>query len=126
MDTRNKILTVEAALALAPARPLAVVAGLFDLVRSAHVRALRDVRDRTGAAALLAVVLPQAGTVQTQRVRAEMAAALCMIDYVVTTDVADLHRIAAALHADAVAHLEEDDAARVRELIAHVHSRQIR
>jgi glycerol-3-phosphate cytidylyltransferase-like family protein len=126
MDSRNKILTLEEALALRPVRPFTVVTGLLDLLRAAHVRALQDVRRQTRAATLMAVVLPHPDAVLGQRERAEMAAALRVLDYVVTADVADLDRIAAALQPDAVARLEDADAARVRELIAHVQSRQIR
>ena len=124
MDTRSKILTVDQALALSPARPLVVVTGLFDLMRAAHVQALAAVRAQTSPAALLAVVLPCPSEVLSQAARAEMAAALRMIDYVVSADEPDVNRIAAALRPSAVVRLEDADAALVRELIAHVHRRQ--
>ncbi|MGO9256988.1 MAG: hypothetical protein ACLQU1_11890 [Bryobacteraceae bacterium] len=126
MDTRSKILTLESALALEPARPLAVAAGLFDVLRAAHARDLAEVRRRTSAGALMAVVLPHPDEVLSQRARAEMVAALRVIDYVVTANDADLDRIAAALHPTAVIRLEDADRQRVQQLIAHVHRRQAR
>jgi len=130
MDTRNKILTLPAepalALSLAPARPLVMVTGWFDVLRAAHARQLQEVRQRTGAATLMAVVLPNPDEVLAQRARAELVAGLRVIDYVLTPDYADVDRIAEALQPSAVVRLEEDDARRIRELIAHVHRCQAR
>ena len=74
----------------------------------------------------MAVVLPHAEAVLSQRARTELVAALRVIDYVVTANDADLDRIAAALAPAAVVRLEDADRVRVRQLIAHVHSRQAR
>jgi glycerol-3-phosphate cytidylyltransferase-like family protein len=126
MDTLSKILTLESALALEPARPLAVVAGLFDVLRAAHARDLAEVRRGTSAGTLMAVVLPHPDAVLSQRARAEMVAGLRVIDYVLTANDADLDRIAEALHPAAVVRLEDADRQRVHQLIAHVHRRQAR
>jgi glycerol-3-phosphate cytidylyltransferase-like family protein len=126
MDTRSKILTLESVLLLRPTRPLAVVAGLFDILRAAHVRDLEEVRHRTSASTLMAVVLPHPGAVLGQRARAEMVAALRVIDYVLTANDADLDGIAAALHPAAVVRLESADRKRIHQLIEHVHHRQAR
>jgi bifunctional ADP-heptose synthase (sugar kinase/adenylyltransferase) len=126
MDTRDKILTLEGALSLQPARPLTIVTGLFDVLRASHVRELEDVRNRTSAAVLMAVVLPFPEALLSHAARTEMAAALRVLDYVVSADVSDLDRLTAALQPAAIVRLEDHDAARVRELIAHVHSRQTR
>jgi glycerol-3-phosphate cytidylyltransferase-like family protein len=126
MDTRSKILTLEAALALEPPRPLAMAAGLFDVLRTAHARQLEDVRQHTGAGSLMAVVLPDAAGVLGQRARAELVAALRMIDYVLTADEEGLQCAAAALKPAAVVRMEQADRKRVAQLIAHVHSRQAR
>ncbi len=125
MDTRSKILTVESALALDPPRPLVMVAGLFDILRVAHTRDLADLR-RTSASALMAVVLPGPAAMLGQRARAELVAALRMIDYVVAAADADLDPIAAALQPAALVRLEDADRRRLQQLIAHVHSRQAR
>jgi glycerol-3-phosphate cytidylyltransferase-like family protein len=124
MDTRSKILTLDSALGLHPARPLAVVAGLFDILREAHVRELAEVRARTSGASLMAVVLPADGAVLNQYARVELVAAIRMIDYVLAATDADLDRIAGVLHPAVAVRLEDAD--RVRQLIAHVHRRQAR
>jgi bifunctional ADP-heptose synthase (sugar kinase/adenylyltransferase) len=126
MDTRSKILTLESALALEPARPLALVSGFFDVLRAAHARDLAEVRHRASAGTLMAVILPHPAALLSQRARAEMVAALRVIDYVLTVNDADLDRIAAALHPAVVVRMEDADAERVHQLIAHVHRRQAR
>jgi bifunctional ADP-heptose synthase (sugar kinase/adenylyltransferase) len=126
MDTRSKILTLEAALALAPPRPLVLVIGLFDVLRTGHAHELADVRLRTSAAALMAVVVPGPDAVLNQRARAELVAALRVIDYVVAAQDADLDRLREALQPAAVVRLEDADRQRVHQLIAHVHRRQAR
>ena len=126
MDTRSKILTVESAVALTPVRPLALAAGLFDILRTDHARVLAGLRERAGGGSVMAVVLPDARAVLSQRSRAELVAALRVIDYVVAASHAEFDRIAAALEPAAVLRLEDADRARLQQLIAHVHSRQAR
>jgi bifunctional ADP-heptose synthase (sugar kinase/adenylyltransferase) len=126
MDTRRKILTSTAALALGLARPLALVTGHFDVLRAEHARELESIRRRTGAATLMVAVLPLPGELLNQRARAELVAAMRMVDYVVTADGADLDPLIAALAPSSVARLEEADARRTRQLVEHVHRRQIR
>jgi bifunctional ADP-heptose synthase (sugar kinase/adenylyltransferase) len=122
VDTRNKILTAEAAAALQPARPLALVTGYFDVLRAAHIHELGELRRRTGAATLLAVVLPLARELLSQPARAELVAALRMVDYVVPTDLAGVDRLRASLQPIELARLENADAKRARDLIARVKS----
>ena len=122
MDTRTKILSLEAARSLHVPR-LVVVAGYFDLLRAAHVREFEAIRQRTGAGALLAVVLPWDEAFLSQRARAEMAAALRVIDYVVALDNGDLDALVGALGPADVVRLEAADARRNRELIEHVQRR---
>jgi bifunctional ADP-heptose synthase (sugar kinase/adenylyltransferase) len=126
VDTRTKILTSQAARDLRLPR-LVVVTGYFDLLRAAHVCELEAVRSRTAAGALLAIVLPWDQAVLSQRARAEMAAALRVLDYVVIPDEnhaeGDVSALLAALHPIEVVRLEAADARRNRELIQHVHQR---
>ena len=82
MDTRSKILTAGAVLAI-PQRPIAIVTGTFDVLRAEHARELEEARMGTGVAVLLVIVLPRAGEVLPQRARAELVAALRVVDYVV-------------------------------------------
>jgi bifunctional ADP-heptose synthase (sugar kinase/adenylyltransferase) len=120
MDTRSKILTFDDALRLAPGT-ITLAAGYFDGLRAGHARRLEELRRP-----LLAVVLPLAGELLPQRARAEMVAALRVIDYVVIADERDLDALIARIAPREVARLEAADAASVRQLIEYVHSRQAR
>ena len=105
MDTRNKILSGEV-----PwpefARPLAVVTGYFDVLRTEHVHELEAAR--AGAATLLVVVLPRAAELLPIRARAELVAGLRAVDYVAVDGVAP--------QADRILHLDDEDDRRLREL----------
>ena len=124
MDTRSKILTPAAALALSPARPLVVVKGYFDILRAGHTRSLDEIRRRASAATLLAIVLPLDHALLPLAARAELVAALRMVDYVLPGDCEDLDRLVSALHPAETASLEDADMRRARQLIEHVHRRQ--
>ena len=114
MDTRNKILTAEAARALPG--PLTVVMGYFDVLRAEHARELASIREENGGGTLLAAVLPFAGEVFDIRARARMVAALRVVDYVLIADEPDPGALLAALNPQTVIHLEADDARRNREI----------
>ena len=123
MDTRTKILTVEQARALRFNGPV-VVTGYFDLLRAVHARELEETRRRTAAGTLVVAVMPWVEAYQSQRARAEMAAALRVVDYVVLIDQdADLAALYDALHPIEVVRMEMADARRNRELIEHVRHR---
>jgi bifunctional ADP-heptose synthase (sugar kinase/adenylyltransferase) len=122
MDTRSKILTPAEACLLPP--PLTVVTGYFEIPRAELVRELREARERLAGSMLVAVVLPLANAAHGQRARAEMAAALRMIDYVVIADEADPDALIDSLKPAARVRLEEAEARRMRELRDHVRSRQ--
>jgi hypothetical protein len=118
MDTRSKILTFDAALRL-PRGAVTLVSGYFDALRAAHVR------DLTGLGApLLAAVLPCDGELFPQSARAEMVAALRVIDYVVITNEKDLDALIECLAPRELRRLEAADAARVRQLRDHVQTRK--
>jgi bifunctional ADP-heptose synthase (sugar kinase/adenylyltransferase) len=83
MDTRNKIIDVEAALRL-DRRRLVVAAGAFDVLQAAHARFLEAIRPVDGE--LLVVVWNDASLSQPilpERARAQLVAALRAVDYVV-------------------------------------------
>ena len=122
MDTRSKILTAEAARALAG--PLTVVTDYFDVLRAEHARELEDVRRRTGNRTLLALVLPFSGEVFDIGARARLVAALRVVDYVVVADELDAGALLAALHAETVIHLEAEDERRNREIAELIRRRQ--
>jgi len=122
VDTRSKILKVEAALQLPP--PLTVVTGYFDVLRAAHVRDLERARSLDPERPLLAVVLAGTGALLDQRARAELVAALRVVDYVVTADERDLDCIVATFPTSQPVRLEAADERRAAELMEHVRRRQ--
>ena len=76
----------------------------------------------------LVVVLPLAGELLPQRARAELVAALRMVDYVVTADDAApgaaTDALLASLEPVATRAPRRGHAARKRQLMEHVHRRQ--
>jgi bifunctional ADP-heptose synthase (sugar kinase/adenylyltransferase) len=118
MDTRSKILSVAAALELRP--PVALVTGYFDVLRVGDARELARVRHHP----LLVVVLPLGGEILPPRARAEMVAALRVVDYVVTADCGDAERLIESLEPVEFVRLEAADRSRARQLMEHVHRRQ--
>jgi bifunctional ADP-heptose synthase (sugar kinase/adenylyltransferase) len=118
MDTRSKILTLAAAFELRP--PVAIVTGYFDVLRAADARELVRVRHHP----LLVVVLPLANEILSQRARAEMVAALRVVDYVVTADYGDVEKLVTGLRPVESVRLEAAHASRARQLMEHVHRRQ--
>jgi bifunctional ADP-heptose synthase (sugar kinase/adenylyltransferase) len=123
MDTRSKILTLAAARQLPP--PIRVVTGYFDILRAGQVEDLSEAR-RHAKGPLLAIVLPRPRAALAQCARAELAAALRMIDYVVAADEADAELLIDSLRPAAVTRLEAADARRAAQLTEHVRERKNR
>jgi hypothetical protein len=123
VDTRTKILTPAALAALDPPRPLLLVTGRFDILRVAVPRDLAAARQRTGAGSLVVAVRPLPDELAPLAARAEMAAALRVVDYVLIALNGDLAGLAKSLQPIEIINLEESDAQRTRQLIEHVHSR---
>lgn len=103
-----------------------LVTGFFDVLLAGHVRDLRCVRERAPAAALFVALLPPQDPVLSPRARAEMVAALEMVDYVVSSEDGRIESLVDAFPAGSIVHLEPDHERRMRELIDHVHGRQSR
>jgi hypothetical protein len=114
MDTRTKIVTPDAV----PPGCTAVTA-YFDVLLAEHVRALEGL-----ARPLVVAVLPRAGELLSQRARAELAAGLRMVDYVVIADDTGAEALLARLRPARIVRMEEDDARRIRQLMEHVRNRQ--
>jgi bifunctional ADP-heptose synthase (sugar kinase/adenylyltransferase) len=129
VDTRNKI--VEAAEAAAAVRlwrqrggRVLAATGYFDVLEAAHARELEDARRGAGECLLVALPVAPPDPVLGARGRAEMAAALAMVDYVVIAENGPaLEALLAALEPDAIVRLEPADELRMRRLIEHVHRR---
>jgi glycerol-3-phosphate cytidylyltransferase-like family protein len=122
VDTRNKILTPEAAIELAGS-PIALVVGTFDVLRAEHVRELTEACLRSSGATVLVIVLPLEGEALPQRARAELVAALRAADHVIAGDRGDLQDLISTLDPICVMDLEEDDERRRRELRERIVSR---
>jgi len=129
VDTRNKIIAPEEACALARGpRNAALATGYFDVLLAAHVRELDQVRHSlpdAGAVLLVALRTPEQPLLDV-RARAEMVAALAMVDYVVSLEDRQMESLLAAFPAERIVRLEAAHEQRMRELIQHVHRRQSR
>lgn len=123
VDTRTKILSEPAAWP-AFARPLVLVTGYFDILRAADVRELTALRGRAGGGTLLVLVLAHPGELSPPSDRAQLVAAMRMVDYVLTADPEDLDRLIGSLRPQERVSLEAGEARRTRQLIEHVHRRQ--
>ena len=119
MDTRTKIVSTEAA-----PRGCTVVTGTFDVVLAEDTSELAGIRASYDDRPLLVVVLPLSGSLLTQRARAELVAALRMVDYVVTADDTAADALLALLEPAQLVRLEEVHAVRKRQLMEHVQRRQ--
>ena len=125
MDTRSKIVTA----AEAP-RGVVLAAGSFDVLGVEQVRELQHIRGRHPARPLIAAVLPCPDAVLSLPGRAEMAASLRMVDYVLIVEPAgrpdDLDGLVDRLQPAAMVRLQEKGAARLRRLVEHVQHGQTR
>lgn len=89
MDTRNKIISPDRAAALvrelrAEGQAIRVVTGYFDVLVADQVRRLSEIA--ASASTLFAVVLDPPEPLLPGRARAELVAALGMVDYVVPAE----------------------------------------
>ena len=126
MDTRNKIIGLEQASALVLESSinqdhLKIVTGYFDVLLAEHVRRLREIAD--GASRLLVVVLDPPDPVLAARARAELVAALDMVDYVVPADEHAAYALLGRFAGGEVVREESDDLLRAHRLRQHVQSR---
>ena len=125
MDTREKILDLAGAAAVAAGlRSRGVkwklVAGYFDVLTPGQVRELATLADGTP---VMAAVVDPPHPLLAARARAELAASLRVVDYVIVLDGASLEQVVAELAPDEVARRESADLLRGVALIEHVHRR---
>jgi bifunctional ADP-heptose synthase (sugar kinase/adenylyltransferase) len=126
VDTRTKIITPEDACALARGgQHTVVVTGHFDVLLAADVRELGRVRNSLPDAIVLVALSTPPRPVLDARARAEMVAALAMIDYVVNLDDGQIESLVAAFPRERVFRLETAHEQRMRELIQHVRKRHV-
>lgn len=100
---------------------MALVTGYFDPLTAAHARRLEEIGALHGA--LIAVVREPARPVLPARARAELAAALRVVDYVVISEEPAPPEWIERLAPDAVYREEAADEVRRGDLIEHVQSR---
>ena len=125
MDTRTKIVTVaDAGRLVRGSRPVAVVTGYFDVLLASHARELAHVREAHPDAILIVALTPAPEPLMEPRARAEMVAALAMVDYVVSLEASEAEGFLAAFSAAPIVRLEDAHRGRMRQLIEHVHRRQ--
>ena len=125
MDTRTKIIKLEEACALARGSQNAVLAtGYFDVLLAAHAREFYRVREGLPDAVIFVALGTPEQPLLDVRARAEMVAALAMVDYVVSLEDRQMDSLLAAFRAERIVRLEAAHEQRMRELIQHVHRRQ--
>src|SRR5438552_1583427 len=104
VDTREKIVDLSGATAIA-ASPRSrgvrwkLVSGYFDVLTPGHVRALISAAD---GAPLMAIILDRPDSLLPSRARAELAASLRMVDYVLLLEKANIEQAIKALQPDQV------------------------
>jgi len=120
VDTRVKILSPDSlGRVRAEARRLKLVVGYFDPLLAAHARRLAELR-RPGDT-LVVVVREMEGSLLPLRARAELVAALGVVDWVIPAQ--DAEAIIERLAPDEVVREEEADLERRQELIRLVRAR---
>ena len=118
-DTRSKILTLDQARALPP--PLIAFVSHLEVLRTAHVRRLEEVADANTGKLIVILTDPPSPLVPLPA-RAELAAALRAVDYVVPSPEGSGPALA-ALHPSVTVHDEVEDRERTRSLMEHVRNR---
>ena len=126
MDTRDKIIDYEHAAALiAPLRQkgasLRAVTGYFDVLVAEHVRRLRQIAD--GETKVFVVLLDPLSPLLATRARAEMVAALAMVDYVVPAGERAAESLLSRFTAAEIVREESADLLRAERLSQHVQRR---
>ena len=119
-DTRSKIVSVEAFLDYAQAQPtLKIVAALLDPLYAPHVQALGEI---AGDGKLMIIVETLPSPLLDARARAELAAALELVELVTIADATASRQLHAQL-GSRIIDQRPADAARYTGLAAHVRQR---
>lgn len=129
MDSRSKILSPVEALEVvlplrAAGRSLAVVTGYFDPVVAEHARRLATAKG--DAHLLMAVITSPDQPILPARARAELVAALAVVDYVVLPPVEEVDDFLGQLVPVRLERQESDHQRLTRDLIEHVRRKHTR
>ncbi len=114
MDTRTKIVSAAEAVRIAASGAI-VVTGYFDPLLAAHAERLAGLK--RGGLPLMAAIADPENPILPTRARAELVAGLAVVDYVVES----ANGLAPGLRK---LRLEQEDEARLEDLIERVHARQ--
>jgi bifunctional ADP-heptose synthase (sugar kinase/adenylyltransferase) len=118
-------LTPDRALGIASdPRRLKIVTGYFDVLLAGHVRRLKSVAGSTPGAKLMVILNTPPDPVLPLRARAELVAALAVVDYVVPVTEGHIEELLRQFCAEEIVQLEAADERCIRELVRHVHRRQ--
>lgn len=126
MDTRNKIIPPDRAATLAGelrarGATLKVVTGYFDVLVADHIRRLREIADGSGA--VFALVLDPPQPLLSSSARAELVAALGVIDYVVPAEEQAARELLSHFQPGEIVREEPADLLRASRLTEHVQRR---
>jgi hypothetical protein len=99
------------------------VVGCFDVPGVQLVRALARIRESSPGVPLAALVVGCGEAVLPLRVRAEMAAALAVVDYALPVEPVDLEGLLREIGPSLVVRREDEDHALNRQLKEHVRRR---
>ena len=126
MDTRTKIIDAQRAAALAQelranGTSIKLITGHFDVLTAGHVRRLREIHNGPGT--LFVMVVDPPAPVLAACARAELVAALAMVDYVVLAPGRAVPELLAQFRASEIVQEETADLLRARRLAEHVQSR---
>src|SRR5579863_6742768 len=124
MDTRNKIIEPQNAVLLSQElsrKGVKVVTGYFDVIVAEHVRRLSEIKNGSGP--LVVVVLDPPEPVLPARARAELVAALRVVDYVVPAGEQAAQELLSHFTPGEIVREESADLLRARRLSEHVQSR---
>jgi len=126
MDTRDKIIDCEHAAALAAqlrqqGASMQAVTGYFDVLVAEHVRRLRQIA--TGDVTVFVILLDPPAPLLATRARAEMVAALAMVDYVVPAGEQAAEGLLSHFTAAEIVREESADLLRAERLSQHVQRR---
>ncbi len=116
MDTRSKIVPAATALSCAPGTKAIVLLSAFDVLTAARIRRVNQLAE--DADLLIAVITQVPGSLLPAQARAELAASLDLVDFVVIADGPLTHFPDARIIDDT-----EADRQRTTQLIEYVHQR---
>lgn len=122
MNTRDKILSLDQARAAAAGTPVTAFVSHMEVLRADHIRKLEEAAKSGTGKLFLILTDPPAPPLTRLRDRAEVAAGLRMVDYVIPSD-GGAQPALDAIQPQRIVQDEAEDRGRTRQLIEHVRSR---